>query len=185
MDDHQIIELFFQRSEQAIAEVSAKYGQWLYLQSLNITQCESDAQECVNDTYFDAWNRIPPHRPERLFAFLSKILRHKSLDLCEKNRAQKRSGVLVELSRELEVCIPSPVDTESAVDYRLLQAAINAFLRTLDDRNQYIFVRRYFYLDPIETIAKATGKSQSGVTASLHRTRQKLKTYLIKEGFSL
>lgn len=185
MDDLQIIDLFFQRNEQAIVETAAKYGQQLHRMSVRITGNNLDAEECVNDTYLDTWNHIPPHRPQFFFAFLAKILRHKSLDLCQRKHAQKRNYIVVELSQELESCVSSPKSVEDALEHNRLVAAINTFLRTLDDHNQYIFVRRYFFLDAIPDISKATHKTQSSITSSLHRTKQKPKIHLQKEGFTV
>lgn len=185
MEDHQIVDLFFARDESAILQADAKYGRRLRLLSQNITKSEEDAQECVNDTYLDAWNRIPPHRPQGLFGYLAKIVRHKSLDLLDHIRAQKRSAVVVEMSRELEESIPSAADIERAMEREHIRRAINGFLRGLDDKAQYIFVRRYFYMDSVSAIAEATQKSQGSITASLHRSRQKLREHLKKEGIGL
>ena len=185
MDDRQIIALYFDRNEQAIEETDSKYGKKLHLLSQNITGNDLDAQECVNDTYLETWNRIPPHQPERLFAFLSKITRHKSLDICDRKNAQKRSAVTVELSAELESCIPAPLRTEDIAECRFLQGVIRQFLGSLDDDAQYIFIRRYFYGDSISTISVSLRRSESGVTSALHRLRQNLKKQLEKEGILL
>ena len=185
MEDRQIIALYFDRNEQAITETDSKYGKKLHLLSHNITGDSLDAQECVNDTYWETWNRIPPHQPDHFFAFLAKITRHKSLDLCDRKNARKRSAVTVELSMELESCIPAPLRTEDVAECRFLQAVIRQFLHSLDDNAQYIFIRRYFYGDPIAAIAADARRSQAGVTSALHRLRQKLKKQLEKEGIFL
>ena len=185
MEDRQIIALFFDRNEQAITETDNKYGKRLHHLSHNITGDSLDAQECVNDTYLETWNRIPPHQPDRFFAFLAKIIRHKSLDLCDRKNAQKRSATTVELSAELESCIPAPLQTEDIAECRFLQAVIRQFLDRLDDDAQYIFIRRYFYGDPISAIASTAKRSEAGVTSALHRLRQKLKKKLEKEGILL
>lgn len=182
MEDTDIIALYLNRDERAIAETDSKYGKKLHLLSQNITKNDLDAQECVNDTYLETWNLIPPHRPERFFAFLAKITRHKSFDLCDRKNAQKRSAVMIELSSELETCIPAPLQTEDVAECRFLQAVIRRFLGSLDDDAQYIFIRRYFYGDSINTIAAAVKRSESGVTSVLHRLRQRLKKQLEKEG---
>lgn len=185
MEDRQIIALYFDRNEQAITETDSKYGKKLHLLSHNITGDSLDAQECVNDTYWETWNRIPPHQPDRFFAFLAKIARHKSLDICDRKNAQKRSASLIELSAELEACIPTPLRTEDIAECRFLQSVIRQFLGGLDDDAQYIFIRRYFYGDPIAAIAAVAKRSEAGVTSALHRLRQKLKKQLEKEGILL
>lgn len=185
MEDQQIIALYFDRNEQAITETDTKYGKKLHRLSHNITDDSLDAQECVNDTYLETWNRIPPHQPDRFFAFLAKITRHKSLDLCDRKNAQKRNAIMVELSAELESCIPAPLRTEDVAECRFLQNVICQFLRGLDEEAQYIFIRRYFYGDPIAAISTAMKRSESGVTSVLHRLRQKLKKQLEKEGILL
>ena len=185
MEDLQIIALFFARDESAVVQTDSKYGRRLHLLSLNITQNESDAQECVNDTYLEAWNRIPPHRPQGLFGYLAKIVRHKSLDLLDRLRAQKRNAVVVELSRELEECISAPTDTESELEREQIRSALRSFLKTLDEKHQYIFVRRYFYMDPVAQIADAMKKSEGSISSSLHRSRQKLRAHLQKEGIGI
>jgi len=185
MEDQQIIRLYFDRNESAIQETDSKYGKQLHLLSVLITEDQRDAQECVNDTYLEAWNRIPPHKPDHLYPFLAKITRHKSIDLCRHNRAQKRSGVIVELTAELEACLPSPTDIQKVVDQRFLQESINRFVRGLDRLSQYIFVRRYFFAEPISVIAGATGNSPVSITSKLHRLRTKLKKHLSQEGILL
>jgi len=185
MEDQQIIRLYFDRNESAIQETDSKYGKQLHLLSVLITEDQRDAQECVNDTYLETWNRIPPHKPEHLYPFLAKITRHKSIDLCRHNRAQKRRVILVELTAELETCLPSPIDIQSTVDQRFLQESINRFVRGLDRHSQYLFIRRYFFAEPISVIAGTTGKSPVSITSRLHRLRQKLKNHLSKEGITL
>lgn len=185
MEDRQIINLLFQRAETALEALAQAFGGRLFSMSRNILADERDAQECVNDTYLEAWNRIPPHRPQGLFGYLAKIVRHKSLDLLDRLRAQKRNAVVVELSRELEECISAPTDMDSELDREQIRNALRSFLKTLSEKNQYIFVRRYFYMDPVVQIADATKKSEGSISASLHRSRQKLRAHLQKEGISI
>lgn len=185
MEDLQIIALFFARDESAIVQTDRKYGRRLHLLSLNVTENDSDAQECVNDTYLEAWNRIPPHRPQGLFGYLAKIARHKSLDLLDRYQAQKRSAMVIALSKELEACIPAPSNIERELEREQIRSALRSFLKTLDEKNQYIFVRRYFYMDPVAQIADSMKKSEGSISASLHRSRQKLRAHLKKEGIGI
>ena len=116
MEDTAIVELYWKREEQAITETDNKYGKSLHTLSYRIVQNEQDAGECVNDTYHAAWNHIPPTRPEFLFAFLAKIARHFSFDKLDYQHAKKRDAILVELSEELENCIPAPDDFEKRAE---------------------------------------------------------------------
>lgn len=185
MEDAQILALYFARDESAISHTDAKYGTRLLGLAQNITGNAEDARECVNDTYLDAWNRIPPHRPGSLFGYLAKILRHKSLDLLDRLRAGKRSATVVELSQELEMCIPAPGGTESRMEREELRRVLRSFVAGLDERNQYIFVRRYFYMDRIVTIADSLKTTEGSVRTALHRSRNKLRQLLEKEGIAL
>lgn len=186
MEDSKIVDLYLQRDEDAIAETDKKYGGRLYTASLNITEDRRDAEECKNSTYFEAWNTIPPNEPRQyLFPYLMRIIRNLSLNVCRKNNRLKRSVVYVELSEELENCIPSPDDTECKLDDMAIRDAINGFLSSLSADNRMIFMRRYFYGDSVAEISKGAGMSENSVKVALHRCRQKLLSYLQKEGIEL
>ncbi len=180
MDDGKIIELYFSRDEKAIEETQKKYGTRLLALSVSITDDRLDSEECVNDTYLRIWNSIPPTRPKHFFGFIAKIVRNISLDVLDRRSAQKRLTTVVELSHELEECIPSDTVEDSA-----LGEALNSFLRELEDDAQYIFVRRYFYSEPLSQIAARTGRSETAVTSLLYRTRKQLKKHLQNEGVKL
>ncbi len=184
MQDREIVDMYFERDESAIRHTSDKYGKPLMALSKNITENIQDAEECVNDTYLQAWNRIPPNRPDRLYAFLARITRNISLDVCEKRHAQKRSAVFVELTAELQECIPSRYD-ELDCDNAVLGDALDSFIRSLDSETRYIFVRRYFYSDSIKNISDNVGRKESNVAVILHRTREKLRKRLEKEGIEI
>lgn len=182
MQDEEILDLYFARDERAINETSKKYGRTLTKLSLSITGNGEDADECVNDAYFDAWNRIPPTRPTHFFAWLSRIVRSFSYKVWERKTAAKR-GVTYELTDELAQCLKSEETVESAVDARALSALIDRFVRSLDEQSRNVFIKRYFWSCPIFTIAKETGFSESKIKSMLFRARRKLKKELIKEGF--
>lgn len=184
MDDKTIVELYWQRDEQAIAETRDKYGRYCYAIAYGILHSAPDAEECENDTYLDAWRAMPPHRPSLLKTFLGKITRRISLDRLKRKNADKRGGGQAVLTlEELHECIP---DTAQAVDAGLRQEelarAIDAFLRTLDDDIRRVFLRRYWYFDSVKAIARRYGFGQSKVKMMLHRTRESLRDYLAKEG---
>lgn len=184
MEDARIIDLFLARDEDAIVQTSEKYGKSLRRIAENILQNESDAEECENDTYAEAWNRIPPNEPRTyFFAYLSRITRYLALGRCREMGAAKRQAYYVELSGELAECIPSPDDVESYIDERELGRLIGEFLKTQSGERANIFVRRYFYMDSVSVIAKRFGLSGSKVKTTLFRMRNDLKLYLEREGY--
>lgn len=185
MEDGKIIELFWARDETAITETAKKYSKYCFRISNTILQNSEDAEECVNDTYLNAWNAMPPHRPARLSTFLGKITRNLSLQKHIKYSAQKRGGGQVELAlSELEECIPAKTGVEQAAEGQLLAETLDAFLRGLPQEVRGIFVARYWYLYPVQEIAKRNGISESKVKSMLYRTRKKLKACLEREGFT-
>lgn len=186
MDDRKIVELFFGRDESAIQHTSAKYGRRLRSLSQGIVQDLQTAEECENDTYVEAWNAIPPAEPQDyLYAFLARIIRHISLNCCRNRSRLKRSAYICELSAEMEQSIPTPNDCECRLADLVLREAINGFLASLDAEKRNIFLRRYWYLDSIADISKRFGLSKSKVKTTLFRSRNKLREYLEKEGYTL
>ena len=186
MEDHAIIELYWQRQETAISETAAKYGPFLLDLARNILRSHPDAEECVNDTYLRAWNAIPPQRPSAFKLWLGRITRNLSLDRWRRARADKRRGDETEiLLGELDTCLPAPRDVESHLDDRETAAVISAFLRALSHQNRVIFLRRYWYGESIAQIAGALGCAEGKVKSSLFRTRGALRETLEKEGIAL
>ena len=186
MDDDRIIGLYIARDEAAIDQTALKYGARLLEIASGITEDRQTAEECENDTYLEAWNTIPPQNPRGyLFAYLARIIRHLSLDACRYRSRLKRSAVLTELTAELEECIPAPDDTAARLEYRELGEAIGRYLATLSEEKRAIFIRRYWYLDPVKTIAAHRGIGQSRVKMTLLRCREGLRDYLEKEGYEL
>lgn len=184
MDDKCIVELYWQRSEQAIAETSAKYEHYCYSIAHNILNNHEDAQESVNDTYHEAWNTIPPHRPSALSTFLGKITRRLAIDKFRHRNAAKRGGGEMPLVLdELQDCIASDKNVEQEYEKKRLSETINTFVILLPETEQKIFLCRYWYMDSIEVICKQFGFSESKVKSMLYRTRQKLREILVKEDF--
>lgn len=182
MDDREIVRLFFARDEQAIAHTSEKYGRKLRFLAKNIVEDEETARECENSTYFEAWNAIPPHDPaEYLFPFLARIARHLALNVCRSRNQQKRSAILCQLTEEMEQCLPGP----GHLDDGALKEILNNFLANLPEKKRNIFLRRYWYMDSIDTIARRYAITQSSVKTTLFRTRNQLRTYLQEEGYNL
>ncbi len=183
MDDKQIIALFMARSEDAIEESAKKYGAYCRSIAFRILQNEADTEECLNDTYHTAWNKIPPHIPNNLAAFLGKITRNIALRRYEKETAVKRGGGENDLIfEELAECLISENDTEKALEETLIKDAVNGFLRTLSTKKRRIFLRRYWYMSSISEIAENFHMTKSAVKTSLLRMRAALREYLIKEG---
>lgn len=186
LDDNKIVELYLSRDETAIKQTFENYGTRIRSLANNIVKDLQTAEECENDTYLEAWRTIPPHEPRTyLFAFLARITRHISLNICRGRNRLKRSAFICELSTEMEQCIPSPDDTECRIDDIILKDAINNFLATLDEEKRNIFLRRYWFLDSIADISKRYAISESKVKTTLFRCRNQLREYLEKEGYTL
>ncbi|MGX8714764.1 MAG: RNA polymerase sigma factor [Lachnospiraceae bacterium] len=183
MEDHQIVDLYWERNEKAISETSAKYGKYLHSISYHILLNNEDAEECVNDTYHDAWHSMPPHRPSNLSIFLGKITRRISIDLWRKNHAKKRGGGVIALALdELDECVSGNGDVESEAACLELQRKLNEFLMALPQTERNVFICRYWYMDSISEIAKQFSCSESKIKSMLSRTRNKLRAMLEKEG---
>lgn len=182
MDDQEIVELYFSRSETAIAQTASKYGGYCYSIAYNILTNQEDAEESVNDTYLAAWNAMPPRRPSILATFLGKITRHLSIDRWRSRSAYKRGGGEMVLAlEELGECAGGQT-AEQAYARKELARQINRFLAALPETECSVFLCRYWYLDSIADIAEHFGFSQSKVASMLHRTRGKLREQLEKEG---
>lgn len=185
MEDSQIVDLYWDRSEKALDETATKYGKYCYSIAFNILDDPSDAEESVNDTYLGAWNSMPPHRPSILSTFLGKITRRISIDKWRKRNAGKRGGGEMPLVLdELSECIASKKDVEKEVEQQVLAEVINRFVCSLPHKEQQVFLCRYWYMDSIDSICKQFGFSGSKVKSMLYRTRAKLRATLEKEGFN-
>ena len=183
MEDSTIIGLFFERSEQAIDELDRKYGAAVRRTAANILSDRLDAEECVNDTYLRVWNSIPPHTPDPLAGYVCRIARNLAVNRYHANRAEKRGGNYALVLDEMEECIPSGVSVETEYDAKELGAAINRFLSTLNKEDRFLFVRRYWYADPVKELAALTNGSANRISVRLFRLRKKLRNTLMKEGF--
>ncbi len=181
MEDLQIVDLYWARSERAISESDKKYGRLLWKISYSLLDSRSDSEECVNDTYLAAWNRMPTERPVFLGAFLSRIVRNISVDRFRRRSASKRGSFDISLD-ELEECVPDGKNVEHELENSLLRDALNRFISALDTESRAIFVKRYFFGEGIAEIAKDIGASQSKVKSSLFRKRTELAKFLEKEG---
>lgn len=186
LDDSKLIDLFLCKDEMAIVKTSEKYGARLFKLAKGILDDEYVAQECENDTYLMAWNAIPPHEPRTyFFSFLARITRHIALDRCKEKNRIKRNGHLVELTQEMEQCIPGALGVEHQIEAQELGKNVSDFLRTKSKEVRNIFIRRYWYMDSVSDIAQRFGVSESKVKTLLFRSRNELREYLEKEGYVL
>lgn len=186
MEDAQIVGLYWERDERAIIESDAKYGVYCYAIANKILLDHEDTKECINDTWVKAWNAMPPQRPRSLKPFFAKIIRNLALNRYQMQNAQKRGGDMVTIAmEELNECISSREDVESAYFAKELQKDVNLFLHTLPERECDIFLRRYFFLENTAEIAKRYRMRESNVLVILSRLRKKLKKFLRKEGYSV
>jgi len=184
MTDEAILALFFERSEQAIDALRQTYGAACLRLAGNILRSEQDAEECVDDAYLAAWNAIPPQKPERLGAWLMRVVRYQALRRWRANTAKKRNSFYDAALDELAESLPAPAGVEDALRAKELTALLDRFLDALDPTSRVVFVRRYWYGDPVEVIGRSLGLSRNAVSVRLHRTRNKLRDYLSKEGFA-
>lgn len=184
MEDNTIIRLFWERSECAIESLSAKYGRLVRQISANILANEEDALECVNDTWLGVWNAIPPARPEKLMPYVCQIARNISLKRHRDNTAKRRDSRGDLPIAELEDCLPGP-SVEEIWSARELGRTIDRFLDTQETENRVIFLRRYWFSDPVSEIAARMGMSENQISVRLSRMKKRLKAYLAKEGIEV
>ena len=180
IDDEKIIEMFFERSEQAIRELDIKYGKICHNLSYNIVNNRQDAEECVNDAYLGAWNAIPPAHPNPLLSYIVKIVRNISLKIYWRKEAAKRSGHYKIALEEIEGYIADQKTVEDEIEARELARIIEKFLDTLTLEDRVIFMRRYWFADSYKDIAKFVGLTEKNISVRLTRIREKMKQYLIE-----
>lgn len=185
LDDSRIIELFYERSEQAIMELSQKYGAVCAKVADNILNNRLDSEECVNDAYLGAWNTIPPQKPNPLLSYVCRIVRNLALKRYHANTAAKRNSIYDVALDELGNCFQAPVSVEDEWDAKEVAHMIDEFLEMLDKKNRMMFVRRYWYADSIADIAENFHTSSHNVSVRLFRIREKLRKYLMDEGVSI
>lgn len=185
IEDEKIIQLFFERSEQAIKELDLKYGKVCHKVSYNILHNRQDAEECVNDAYLGTWNAIPPQRPNPLLTFLCKIVRNLSIMRHHSNTAMKRNSTYDVALEELEGCLASAATVEAEIEADELTSIIDSFLETLSQENRVIFMRRYWFSDTYQQIAERVGITENNAAVRLTRIRKQMKDYLTERKVSL
>ena len=186
MDDAEIVQLYWDREERAIQETAEKYGNYCHSIIRNILTSQEDIEECVNDTFLNAWNAIPPHRPNTLSTFLGKIARNLALNRYRHNHAMKRgSSQLPAVWDELSDFLSDQSQVENMVDHRELVRAINQFLASLPAKQRALFLCRYWYFDSISELSARLGMTENHVSVTLSRLRARLRSYLLERGFDL
>lgn len=182
MDSEKLVNLFWARSPEAIAQTQQAYGALCASLAGRLLRRKEDVEECVNDTYLALWNGIPPARPAHFGAYITKVVRNLAMKRLSYLTAEKRS-VEAEVSfEELDACLAGPGDPQQILEGKELENAITAFLRSQDKESRKFFLRRYYFFDSVREIADRYGVNESKVKVKLFRTRNKLKEYLIKEG---
>ena len=181
MTDAAIIQLFWERAETAVNAASEAYGGYCYRIAYNILCVNEDSEECVNDTFFKAWNAIPPQKPDILKAFLGKITRNLALDMLKRSKAGKRGGAYAEALSELDEIISSGENIEKQTEDKETVTALNSFIGCLDEESRTVFVLRYFRFDSISDIAEKTGTNINRVNYILKKTRSGLERFMKKE----
>ncbi len=186
MDDNEIIALYFDRDEAAITETQQKYGAYCRTIADNILRSAEDTEECLSDAMLRLWNVIPPQRPVRLKLFLAKIVRNLAFDRYKQRNTEKRGGgELSAVLDELSECVADTADVEGELQSRALRKALNAFVSQLSAKERNIFVRRYFYADSMDAIARELGMTANSCSVTLSRIRKKLRLHLEQEGFTI
>jgi len=184
LPDEEIVALYWKRDERAIEETDIKYKRFLYTIAQNILKDRMDSEECLNDTYLGAWNRIPPAKPDPFQAFIAKIMRNIAVDKYRKKTADKRIPSELSLSLvELDDSIYISPSAEEAYLVKELARLLNSFVLTLEDRQEFIFVCRYYFADKVDTIAAMLKTSPRTVYRELSEIRESLKQLLEQEGF--
>lgn len=183
MDDKALVDLYFARSEAAIELTEKRYGTLCRTVAMNILGNRQDAEECVNEAYLGAWNTIPPQKPEPFRTYLLRIVRNRSLSRFRSNSARKRDGNFAVALEELEGILPSPLSVEDQVTAKELSQLLDRFLADLDRKSRLMFVRRYWFGEPVSLIAARLSMRPNAVSVHLLRTRSKLRSFLEKEGY--
>ena len=183
MEDKQIIELYFNRSEQAIEETSSKYGKLTRSVSYHIVRNEEDTEECVSDTYLALWNTIPPENPDPFVAYILRIARNIAIKKLRYNTADKRNNSYDVSLGELEEVLTGNSDVQKEIEAKEIETVINSFLKDLKKTDRVIFVKRFWFNMTLDEISEETGFSKNYINVHLHRTKERLKAHLIKEGY--
>ena len=185
MDDRRIVELFLERSEEAILETDIKYGRYCHKIAFNVLGNDEDSEECVNDAYMRVWGSIPPNEPDSMASYIGRITRNLALDRLRQKQSDKRgNGEVPVVLDELAECVSGHDELERRQDSAEITAAIDSFLDELNPVERGVFMRRYWMMEPIADVANRYDISVSKTTM-LFRLRNRLKKHFMKEGIPL
>jgi len=185
VDDHAIVELYHRRDERAVEESDRKYGALCRSIALHLLGFREDAEECVNDTWHTAWNKMPPDRPHSLGAFLGRITRNLSISRWRRDHAQKRYDGMEVMLSELEDCVPAPGTVEENLERQQLAQSISVWLDSLGPEDRTLFIRRYWYGEAVKELATERGMGANVLSQRLLRLRKGLRAFLESEGVEL
>ena len=186
MDDSEIISMLEIRNEDALSELEARYSAYLKRIAMNVLGSEPDAEECVNETFFRAWRKIPPAKPDNLAAYLGKIARELAIDVYRTKKKRRETVTGYDESVAELAFISSQSDgVEQTVDGLFLRDAVASFLKSVSEKERNVFIRRYFFFDSVRDISEMYGIGGSSVKVILFRSRNKLKKYLEREGYGI
>ena len=186
MEDSEIVALYWQRDERAIAETDGKYGPFCRAMARNLLGSPEDAEECVSDTWLEAWNSMPEEKPDLLRPWLGRVVRLNAIDRWRKAHRQKRFGGVETLVLELEDCVPAYADDpQQALEASELGRLLEDWLDSLDREERRLFLRRYYSGEALKTLAAEEGMNPTLLAQRMRRLRLKLKSYLEKEGVVL
>ena len=185
MDDLKLLDLFWNRDENAVCEMDIKYESYCRKIAMNILSLHEDAEECVSDTWLKAWESIPPERPKNLKAWLGKVVRNTALTMWQRNHTKKRYGGMELMLDELAEIIPSAENTESTIDAHYLGMVISGWLRELTPEDRMLFVRRYWYGYSVKELSAESGISEGNLAQKMYRLRKDLKGKLERAGIIL
>jgi len=185
MQAEQIIELYWNKDERAITESDRHYGAYCRHIAMNILNSREDAEECVNDTWYRTWESIPPQRPNSLAAFFGRIVRNLSISRYRSSHAQKRFDGITTLLSELDECIPARSSVAQEVEGRLLSEILDCWLASLPKDDRILFMRRYWFGEQVNALAKERNVTQNQMAQRMLRLRKSLRSVLEQEGIEL
>ena len=181
--DEQIIEMYWHRDERAIHETDEKYGQFLFRIAYNILHDRLDCEECQNDTYLGVWNAIPPTKPSVFPAFITQIMRRIAINRYEEKTSKKRIPSELTISMDdLNVTLQGYESVENVYEAKEVGKVISDYVRGLSERQQYIFIGRYYMADVVESLAEDLNISVPTVYREIDKIKQGLKVYLEENG---
>ena len=186
LSDPAIVELYWARDEAAIKHTDLKYRNYLLKTAYNVLEDMQDCEECLNDTYVETWNAIPPQRPRVLQAFLGSIMRNQAIDrFRQRHRRKSIPPCFLSSFEDLKGYALEDGEDYADTEAEQLASVISAWLRTLDARRRYVFLARYYDARPIDEIVQVLGVSRSTVTADIAFIKTSLRAALQKEGYTV